>query len=610
MSTARPLPVSVPVFGDHYSAAGGLPPVGEYLGTIVEAPVAWGTGKIVPGTIIPLKQYLPDSPYRYAMICGKDHVGDGTCGAYLFVSQNLASGWTIYDSSIATEFENAGWSSPPSANPVATVAAATDKGEFQDAWYDPVNDRFVMTQHSAAYLGGQTQRIFTSTDFLTWTEQGSAYDIVGSDATHNGYGLHAWGARGFSGQTLHQGLPLTFAQVHARGGLNFTTDLRRMYGRDCALWGYNTKEMPCHAPIVYFDGRPWRIGGLRNIPTSGGASTAGVLCAAPLSSDLRRWVGPPVVLAALGGSGTDHEAATNGGTANVYVDRDGIVWVTTQVEDSGGDRRVGLCKVSPRDSQRPWDNQPTYAVSVQSGYEAAVAIDAEGLPVPAGRTSANMSNNYLDKLRIIADINFAQVTSTPSNVTETTIAGTPTFTYNSIATTRGELAIVVDGTDQGAYFFGPTFDTNDHSEIWVEVDGLRMDAATFLLHIGIANSGNTWQTLLDLRSTPTNGRFQHYTGSSSYADAGNFNINGSGRYVESTNFRVGLTKRYTADKTRKVYQELWDGDQVIAMRDITSIWTENTAARALIRTNCFTSVTNTVRVARLRAYVGDAMQGS
>lgn len=608
MSVGIEIAPKVPIYGDLYSVAGGLPPVGEYLGKIISPPAGWTSpnDKVSSGNIIHLRKYLPTSPYKYGLIAGRDHVGNSTCGAYLWVSNSLTSGWTYYDSSIAAEFTSAGWSGHPSSNPIATISAASDYGEYPAAFYDAANSRFVLCIHSSSYLVGQTQIAFTSTNFLTWTNQGSPHDALGfASSAHDGYGSYAWGAQGIVGTAVYNDLkPLNYQIVRSRDGLNFATDHRKMYGRDCAHWGINNKEMPACCPVVYFDGRPWRIGGYRDIPGSGGATTNGVLVAAPVSSDLRRLVGPAYVLTGLGAGGTDHAVATSDGASDrLFVDDDGILYVTHQIQNAAGTRAIGLTRITPRESQLIPTNTPVPAWITASGYEAGVAIDGEGMPLPAGRTR---------NLRTLADLDFAVVTSTPSNATETLNTGTPTFTYTDGSSGRGQLAMAVDAANEdGIYQVGPSLNTANWQELWVEVDGIILASSNnFAIQVGFTNAAFNRLWYLDCRNASGEyGRFNVFTGSSNLTDAGGFALFEDDRYQASQNLKVGIVKRRTGTKTAKVYLELWDGDQIIAKRDITALHTDNTV-RAFLRVIRHSTGNNTLSFTAVRVKGDHLVEGT
>lgn len=606
MATAIEVPPKVPIFGSEYQAAGGLPPVGEYLGKIIDPPAAWSSdNQMSSGSIINIRKHLPDSPYKYGFIGGRDHAADATGGAHLWVANKLTGPWTYYDSTIAAEFTSAGWSGHPTSNPLAIITGPTDAGEYPTVLFDPATNRFLLFMHSTGFGVGQTTGVFTSTNFLTWTYNAAAHDTLGyAGSIHDGYGTYTWGARGIIGQTVATDVqPITYQLVRSHDALNFCVDHRRLWGRDCAHWGYNTLEFPCNAPVVYFDGKPWRIGGLRDIPASGGVSTNGTLVAAPVSSDYRRWIGPPVVLCPKGGSGTDHELATSDGSDRVFVDDDGTIYALHQIEDSANVRALGLTRISPRSAQRPWSDQPTLAVSTQSGFDGGVGIDHEGYPVPCGR---------YNQLRTLADLDFAVITSVPSNAQEVSNSGTPTFTYTDAASGRGSLSIAVDSaSEDGIYLVGPSLAMANWAEVWLEVDGIRTSLTNnYLMQFGFANSDYSRLWCLDCRGGTTDlGRFNVYTGVSNLTDAGSYALQQDDRRSMSHNLRIGITKRYTRTKTLKVYLELWDGDQIIAKRDITSLHSDTTI-RAYIRATRHSSFSNTMSVTAIRVKAGEALTGT
>src|SRR5690606_22466935 len=104
----------------------GRAPYAEYLGVIIEPPAEWSFDRIVHSNIINIKRYVPAYPFKYLMICSHDHEGEDN-GGYLFVSNDIASGWENADD-VGAAFTGARFSAP--TNPVINNDSSSDEGEF------------------------------------------------------------------------------------------------------------------------------------------------------------------------------------------------------------------------------------------------------------------------------------------------------------------------------------------------------------------------------------------------------------------------------------------------------------------------------------------------
>ena len=230
--------------------------------------------------VIKAADYLASPIDDYYMYYSTDHAGSG--GKVGMATAPAPIGpWTDYGE-------------------VYDDASGSGETETPSVIWDDATEQFFMYYHQSGGIGSQSTMLAKSPDGVTWTKYGIVIDVISVANSpgdgHTGYFMPNKVGRQWFGYHLYGGGDRPhFAISYSHDGQRWQTDPRPLgYGIDqTTSLAANRRIEWNHSTPVMWRGQLWWIGIVSNF-TSGSAANDRLICAAPLSADLRHLLGNPI----------------------------------------------------------------------------------------------------------------------------------------------------------------------------------------------------------------------------------------------------------------------------------------------------------------------------
>lgn len=300
------------------------------VATYAQLGVTTGAGLYAPFVVnVEGKIDTPINGAKYYMLCSTNHSA-GAGGLYLLTAPTALGPWTPYTGG---------------PNGTALIYQDTVQGfSTETPWvvWEPVSRLFYVYYQQAGTGGNQGTVLAVTADFVTFDRIGTVF--LGSSPLfpgdqHNGYGqVLRMGRYQWIGWHLNGGSDWSHGSMsHSVDGVRWMDDPAPT-GPHSDMAGQMDRKVSTKINLVQVNGRLWgvaRDGGF----SSGVATGASQLVAAPMTGDLDRWARPPQICWEQGYAWeTDMDS-----NFSILVDNDGSLYCyyVCGTKDNGG---VGLAK--------------------------------------------------------------------------------------------------------------------------------------------------------------------------------------------------------------------------------------------------------------------------
>jgi len=267
---------------DHGVASRGVPSAESRPGHLPTTPVSktelfstadlsWTSQDIYWPAIVRVDDILDNPLGKYYLYYSEDHADGGVGVAY---ADSPTGPFTDYGS-----------------NPIIDFHAGQD--ETPHPVWDEANDRLIVYYHTTDVGNNQTTCAATSTDGLSFADQGAVID-VGSDVPgdgHTGYAkVHKIGETWLAHHLMGGGDYARFGVSYGDDPLNFTTDTTPISG---SLAGFgNERRIDWYPSLIPAGGQMWGV--MTESDWVSGTSSGGKRAVIAPLADERRLAGHPV----------------------------------------------------------------------------------------------------------------------------------------------------------------------------------------------------------------------------------------------------------------------------------------------------------------------------